>query len=204
MIKVVFFDFGGVYCTRKRKEHTWKVLWQLVQKRIGKRYDYSIFSNLQGRLDAGELTLRQYYSRLMKRVGRKYTKKELDRFSKPFVSKPIFNMRVRKLVAQLRKNGYKVPLITNAINEVVRVNRKRGYYDIFHPLFISCEVRMSKREKGIYRLACKKLKVKPNESVMIDDNPDFLKPAREIGMKTMLYKSPEQLRMKLKELGVNL
>jgi len=37
---------------------------------------------------------------------------------------------------------------------------------------------------------------------MIDDNPDFVKQAKGIGMKTILYKNARQLEIELKNLHV--
>jgi len=204
MIKAVCFDFGGVYSKRFSKEDERIELWKSIQKKVGKKFSYKIFSEVQEKLDIGKITLRQYYSELLERIGKKYTKEELENFSNPVIFKPILDKEIRKTVLQLRRNGYIVPLISNSIKVIVKLNKKKGYYKIFHPVFISCDIGLGKQKKHIFEFACKKMKIKPEDAVMIDDFSYFLKNAREIGMNTILYKNSKQLRMELKKLGVKL
>jgi putative hydrolase of the HAD superfamily len=52
---------------------------------------------------------------------------------------------------------------------------------------------MRKPELKIYRLTLKKLKVKPEECIFIDDKEKNLKPAKKLGIKTVLAKNPKQV-----------
>ncbi|HKL24476.1 MAG TPA: HAD family hydrolase [Candidatus Nanoarchaeia archaeon] len=81
----------------------------------------------------------------------------------------------------------------------------------FNPVIISCEEGIRKPDKKIYRLLKKRLdglekkkgnkeKVKYEEIVFIDNRDWNLKPARELGMKTILFKTNKQTIKKIKEI----
>ena len=54
--------------------------------------------------------------------------------------------------------------------------------------------------KKIYLEVLKKLKVKGDECVFIDNEERNIKTAKSLGMKTILFKSMRQLRKELREL----
>jgi epoxide hydrolase-like predicted phosphatase len=68
--------------------------------------------------------------------------------------------------------------------------------EILDPLFdvivISGEVGMRKPDPKIFRLTAEKLGVAPDECVFVDDHPGHLKAALELGMKTVLHRSPKE------------
>jgi len=202
MIKVVCFDFGGVYRKVQRGEHSWRDIWKNKQREIGKKIPYKLYAHLQRRLDSGEISLKDFHLTLFRKIRKKYTEEELIIYSKPKLQQDILDSKIRKIVSKLRKKRYLVPLISNTIKEKLWIHRKKGDYKIFSHEFISCELGLSKDDTSIYRFACKKLRITPKESVMVDDNPDFLRPARKIGMKTILFKNSRQLEKELEKIGV--
>jgi FMN phosphatase YigB (HAD superfamily) len=46
----------------------------------------------------------------------------------------------------------------------------------------------------------KKLNSKPNECIIIDDEESNLLPAKKLGIKTILFKNPKQLKEQLESL----
>jgi len=59
---------------------------------------------------------------------------------------------------------------------------------------------MIKPELAIYRLTLKKLEVNPEESIFVDNKEVNLIPARELGMQTILFQNPEQLKNDLQKI----
>ncbi|MBL4723279.1 MAG: HAD-IA family hydrolase, partial [Alcanivorax sp.] len=51
-----------------------------------------------------------------------------------------------------------------------------------------------KPELILYERIIKELDVKPEDSIYIDDKEKYLKPAINLGMRTILFKSAEQLK----------
>ncbi|MBQ7529632.1 HAD family phosphatase [bacterium] len=100
----------------------------------------------------------------------------------------------------LRSNGYKVGILSNVIMEHMAVLEKMGFYDDFDPCILSCVVGLRKPDKEIYKLAAETGKVSVEECLFIDDSPVNIRAAQEVGMKTLLFQSIEQLYQELKKL----
>ena len=77
------------------------------------------------------------------------------------------------------------------------LNKKLRIYNYFDEVVLSHEVKMSKDSEEIYLLAAKKLGVKTNECIFIDDYGVFLRIAKSVGMKGILFKDSEKLRYEL-------
>lgn len=74
-----------------------------------------------------------------------------------------------ELLEQL-KNTYKLAIITNGDSKQQRDKiEKIGVTKYFSEIIISSEVGFSKPSKGIFKIACEKLKVKPEECIMVGD-----------------------------------
>ena len=60
-----------------------------------------------------------------------------------------------------------------------------------------------KPDHAIYRVLMKRYNVNPAESVYIDDNKPNADAAAELGFNAIHFTSPEQLRIELNALGLN-
>jgi HAD superfamily hydrolase (TIGR01509 family) len=59
---------------------------------------------------------------------------------------------------------------------------------------------MAKSDAEIYHLICERLEVLPEEAVFIDDKPEFIEGAKNIGMKGIVFESCEQTKKDLQEI----
>ena len=59
-----------------------------------------------------------------------------------------------------------------------------------------------KPDKRIFDIFCKKINIKNDELIFIDDSENSLKNANEVGYTPVLFKNVDDLKKKLKELGV--
>ena len=88
-------------------------------------------------------------------------------------------------IGQLRSAGVRVGALTNAWdmpNRAARMNPLRPAFDCFVESF---RVGMRKPETRIYQLVCQELDVQPASAIFLDDLGGNLKPARQLGMKTI-------------------
>lgn len=77
--------------------------------------------------------------------------------------------------------------------------------ELFDAWVISGEVGIRKPETRIYEMACEAVGLPAHECVFVDDLPFNLKPARAMGMATVLHKSAAETLPQLEELlGVSL
>ena len=105
------------------------------------------------------------------------------------------------LVARLKNDGYKTALLSNTETPAMEYFYQLKY-DMFDVLVFSCIEGTIKPEKRIYELAIKKLGSQAGQSVFIDDKSEYIKGAKEAGLKTILFENINQVRKALVELGV--
>jgi len=72
----------------------------------------------------------------------------------------------------------------------------------FERIFVSYEMGARKPEPDCYRQVLDYLALDPAAVVMIDDSPENLRAARDLGMQTILANGPDQIAHELGRLGV--
>ena len=86
------------------------------------------------------------------------------------------------------KNRYGIALLSNDISEWSKF--LRDYYGI-EPLldaaFISGDLGVRKPDPKIYHIVLDTLRIKPSECVFIDDSPERVDVARELGISSILF-----------------
>lgn len=107
------------------------------------------------------------------------------------------------LASCLQKNGYKIALLSNAEIPAIQYFYQQRY-DMFDVLIFSCVEGIKKPERRIYELALEKLGAKPNQTVFIDDRPNCISGAKEMGLNTILFKSVDQVKTELSLLSVKI
>lgn len=102
------------------------------------------------------------------------------------------------------KGRYKLFALSN-VDEVTTKQclDKFGFYKHFDGLVFSWKVHMRKPEPEIYHYVLKKMGLKPEETIFIDNYPPNLPTAKGLGIHTILFKNPDQLIKDLKKLGVD-
>jgi putative hydrolase of the HAD superfamily len=105
------------------------------------------------------------------------------------------------LASMLKDRGYKVGLLSNTESPAVRFFHQQGYA-MFDATVFSCEEGTSKPEPRIYKIALERLSVGPSEAVFIDDRTDFIEGAQELGMHTIRFEDPQQVKGALAALAI--
>jgi len=97
----------------------------------------------------------------------------------------------------------KLYALTNWSHETFPVALKRfEFLQWFHGRLVSGEEKMRKPFLEIYELLLKRYNINPETAVYIDDNERNLKPARDLGLHTIHFKSPHQLEEEFRNLGI--
>jgi epoxide hydrolase-like predicted phosphatase len=107
---------------------------------------------------------------------------------RPAYLQAIRRIRGHGLLAAALTNNWKGEAATSALAE---------HFDIF---LESCRLGMRKPEPRIYRHACEQLGVSPREVVYLDDIGGNLKPARELGMRTIRVLEPAEALRELEQI----
>ncbi len=103
------------------------------------------------------------------------------------------------LAAELKGKGYKTAVLSNTEVPAMQYFYQLGY-DMFDVAVFSCVEGTAKPEKEIFEIALAKLGCTPEQSVFIDDNPEFVEAAKECGLHAILFESIEKIKNKLTEL----
>ena len=103
------------------------------------------------------------------------------------------NKQLFKQAFNLKKRGYKIAVLSDQWILSKEALMPKEYYKKFDEVIISCDVGLRKPNPLIYKLAIKKLNLKPSEILFIDNQVWNTKPANKLGIKTILFKNNRQL-----------
>ncbi|KHO47599.1 MAG: hypothetical protein QT00_C0002G0254 [archaeon GW2011_AR5] len=198
-IKVIFFDIGGVYCRESGACAVMK-----ASNLTNRSFEdvLKIFHEIWKDFGVGNVSPEEYYSFLSSELGIDTgTLAEIWTDDELFVINP----DVESLIVELKKRNYTVASITDVDPIHTKIRTERGIYNAFEFVIDSISVRAQKKfGKVIYEKALEMAKTEPEECIMIDDTPEKLVPAKELGMHTILFMDAGQLKKELMEFGVEI
>ncbi|RLA97490.1 MAG: hypothetical protein DRG32_03510 [Deltaproteobacteria bacterium] len=195
MIRAVIFDWGGVlienpapallaYFSRRlgvspeELNEAYRKYAEAFQK--GKISEEELWRGIVARLDIKEEPSPSLWYEAFREV---YTPRE----------------EVFSLASELKDRGYRVGLLSNTEEGAVRYFQEQGY-EMFDVAVFSCREGTRKPERRIYEIALERLEVFPQEAIFIDDNEEFAKGAKEVGMEAVLYTGTQALKGALSSL----
>jgi len=207
MIKAVIFDVGGVLARPRggspKSNQLSKGVHSTMAKEIGMKLDVWVSYQIpiEKKAEVGKISK----SQALKEIS-KFAEISPKKLEKLFVRAYEFNYPVNKSLLKfalgLKKKGYKIAILSDQWHISKEAIIKPFFRKNFHPVIVSCEVGTKKPELPIYNLILKKLKIPAKNCVFIDNLPMNLKPAKKLGMKTILFKDNKQLFKQLTKLGV--
>ncbi len=109
-----------------------------------------------------------------------------------------------EIFRRLKSAGMPLYALSNWSHEAFPVAYNRyDFMKLFDGLVVSGYEKLLKPDHEIYRVLMKRYSVNPAESVYIDDNKPNADAAAELGFNAIHFTSPEQLRVELNALGLN-
>lgn len=98
------------------------------------------------------------------------------------------------------KKSYPVYLLSNALSGFLReILEKYDLYGLFDEVYISAELHMAKPDPEFFEECLKRIGVKAEETVMIDDNVKNLAGARSVGIDTIHFTDNESFQREFKK-----
>lgn len=199
MIKAILFDVGGVLIENPTEKRCRKYaeLCSESQKNIKKK-----LKNFTSLFDAGKISSTEFWLKASKELGIK--KRIFKKIWVDEIKNSKKNTNIFQLAKSLKLNGYKIGILSTSSTVDTRIlNTKQIIYSIFHPnVFLSFKIGYSKPSEKIYRFALKKLKLKPNEVVFIDNRKEHVVGAKKVGMVGLYFTSYQKFVYDLKKLKV--
>jgi 2-haloacid dehalogenase len=109
-----------------------------------------------------------------------------------------------EIFRSLKSAGMPLYALSNWSHEAFPVAYNRyDFMKYFDGLVVSGYEKLLKPDHAIYRVLMNRYNVNPLESVYIDDNKPNADAAAELGFHAIHFTSPDQLRVELKQLGLN-
>jgi len=98
-----------------------------------------------------------------------------------------------EVLSHLKSSGYKIGLITNCTDDVVKVWQNMPFAPLFDITVFSCIVGMKKPDPRIYQIAMEQLRIEPQSCLYIGngDNQE-LTGAAQVGMYPVLIRIPDE------------
>ncbi len=109
------------------------------------------------------------------------------------------------LLKSLREKNIKIAFLSNGPEDRTKyLDQKYKFISLFDFGLFSFEAHVWKPNKEIYKIFMEKFNLNSEEIIYIDDREKNLKPAKELGMKTILFLNINQFKDDLKEFGINI
>lgn len=207
-IKAIIFDVGGVLAIGAIPEkHRGRLHHTKVHEYISKKLKISLdqwfdsidstyADSIEGKISK-EKTLKIIAKNVRVSV-KKLEKIIIKAYEKNFNQ----NKQLFEQAFKLKKQGYKIAVLSDQWPPSKQALMPDKLYKKFNVKIVSCDVGVRKPNPKIYKLILKKLKLPAKNCLFIDNQQWNIKPAKKLGMKTILFKNNEQLFNDLKEFGI--
>jgi putative hydrolase of the HAD superfamily len=199
-VEAVVFDFGGVLTLQPLDSHIERLreicgldrsTFDLEYKRYRPEYD-------RGAIDSLE-----YWSRIMDSRAKPVEPEILGSlFEADTAGWARVNNEVVNWAARLQEAGMRTGILSNMPRDTLaRMKSSFPWFDRFEVKVFSCDVGMNKPEAGIYRSCLDELRLDPEKVLFLDDIPENVRGAEEVGIRSILFCSYQQALRQIAERG---
>ncbi len=195
---VIMIDFGGVYFTRAGP-----AVLRIFSKKFGmpaKKIQQALMGPNWEAHATGKLDEERYWKYVSDNLG--ISEKRTRQLRNALYNYSTFNEGMKPLVKKLRKRYRVAALSSIIIGWVEALEKKYKISNHFHEHHYTYDHGVDKPSEKFFLSAAKKMKVKPEDCIVIDDNRSFLAAVKKTGAKTILFRNAKQLERDLKKMGV--
>ncbi len=198
--KAIAFDFGGVIKINENGDKI-DLIAQAIDVPIDEfrkvYYEHNHLSNV------GNM---RWEDTLMK-VVRVFDKSEeteehVRKLIKEHSAGSKINNELLALFPKLQRLELKVAILSNDTTRLRKRLEENGIAQLVDEIVVSGETGFQKPHPEIFDILFKKLNVRPEETIFVDDTPKSLEKAAEIGYAPVLFKNNEEFIADLKKLGI--
>ncbi len=198
-IRIVYFDLGGVYYTEGFKEGLLAIArkFGLDGQAFYRTATDVIFTIGYVRGESPEAAFWQGLAEAQGIGEDLFLEREtILKAFKPLPGMPELAARLREQVP--------VGLLTDQCNWLYELDERDGLLSAFDTVVSSYEEGYTKRDLEIFRIACERFAMLPEEIAFFDDNPDNVERAADFGMRAFLFKDAYHTQQVLAAEGVEI
>ncbi len=201
MIKNIVFDFGGVLLT---EDNSWllidktRKLLGVDTKRLKEAWNFAWPDARSGKINEDE-----FFKKFLQYLTND-SRPDLVSKLKSIYRKRSEGLDTLELLPKLRRN-YKLFVLTNAAKDWLQFKidefNLKGYFDL---IISSCGEGVAKPNKEFFLILIKKGKIDQKETLFIDNFERNIKPARELGFQTILFKNKKQMIQEMEKMRIKI
>lgn len=200
MIAVMFWDVGGVLLTNgwdRQARRQAVERFEIDADEFEDRHELVVAD-----FETGRLSLDRYLEQTVFCRPRRFGPEDFKAFM--FSQSQPYPERLAIVARCARSRKYLLGTLNNESTELNHYRIERFTLCEFFSLFISsCCVGLRKPDDAIYRLALDVTQCAPDRCLFIDDRLVNVESARKLGIRTIHYQDPDQLRGELQRLGID-
>jgi putative hydrolase of the HAD superfamily len=198
-IQAIIFDWGGVLV-----EDPAPGLVKYCAKALGAsegKYEQAYVLCMDD-FQTGKVTEKQFWMNMTSRLKVPMPKAK-SLWGEAIKAVYVPRVEMFSLAARLRKADCKIALLSNTEMPCVEFFKKQKY-DVFDVTVFSCLEGASKPNRAIYERTLNRLGTLAGRTLFIDDRQDYIDGAKRAGLRTVLFKSIEQLKKEMTKLSLNI
>ena len=194
---VIFIDFGGVYF-----RSSVPIIGKFAKK-LGisekKMYEALMGPNWAAHV-IGKSDENKYWRYVAEKLN--ISEKQAYQIRKAWYGYSFPNKGMALLITKLKKKYTVAALSSIIIGWVEALEKKYKISNHFHEHHYTYDHGIDKPSEKFFLSAAKKMKVKPEDCIVVDDMKVFLDAVKRTGARTILFKNAKQLEAQLRKMGV--
>jgi putative hydrolase of the HAD superfamily len=195
-VRAVILDYGGVLSLPQDAASVNRMTQHMgVDGRLFRR----VYRRNRPDFDRGEVTGEQYWRRVVEGCGLDPSGVDLE----PLIALDVqswtqLNQSMVQFVRDVRGRVYRLAMISNMThNTLVTMRRAFDWLALFDECVFSCELGTNKPGPKIYETCVRRLGVRADECLFVDDSAANVQGARAVGMAAIRFEDREQFLAKL-------
>ncbi len=208
-IKALIFDVGGVLFLAKKNKNqegkdllsSFKEVCVLLKDCVDIDKSYENLRKIYLESSAGKISKKETLKLFSKEIGIPEDKTEKI-FGEVYRKNVVENKKLYSYILKLKKRGYKIGISSIQFHLSKEILIPNKYYEKFDSVEVSCDNGLRKPDPEAFKLSAKHLNTNLSECIFVDDKQENLDAARELGMKTILFKNNPQFFRDLKKFGI--
>ncbi len=198
-IKAIIFDVGGVLIHYDNTRNYFMSEMARIAKKtkVTKEKIAYVYNVLFPMFEEGKMSKKEYDRRMAKLFG--ISEKEVDWYGN-FVKYAKLNKPIFRLIERLRSKGIAIAYFSN-VDKSRYMHMKlllKPYAKLFDYSFASCYMGTRKPYKIAFEKVLRKMRVKPEEALFVDNEPKNVEGAEKAGIKSILFKNNKDLEKRIK------